>query len=76
MAGRMVTQKTLFLDEKDYNIFEDFTLLMCDLASNLDDEDIDELQEAIERFSAKIYFEQEDDLDAVNGENEKFLHFF
>ena len=61
MAGRMVTQKTLFLDEKDYITFENFTLLICDLASNLDDEDIDELQEALEHFNAKIYIEQEED---------------
>lgn len=52
MAGRMVTQKTLFLNEKDCNTFEDFTILICDLASNLDDEDIDELQEVLERFNA------------------------
>ena len=61
MASRMATKKTLFLDEKDYNIFEDFMSLMCDLASNLDDEDIDELQEALEYFNAKIYIEQEED---------------
>lgn len=63
MAGRMVTQKTLFLDEKDYNIFQDFIVLINDLASNLDEEEIDELQEAIEEFTAKIFVEQEEEED-------------
>lgn len=59
MAGRMITQKTLFLDEEDYNIFLDFVFLMTDLASNLDDENIDELQEAIEQFVERINVEME-----------------
>lgn len=59
MAGRIVTQKTLFLDEKDYNIFVDFSFLITDLASNLDDKDIDELQEAIEQFVERINVEME-----------------
>lgn len=54
MAGRMVTEKTLFLDEKDYQTFIDFTFLISDLASNLDDADIDDLQEAIEQFVEKV----------------------
>ena len=61
MAGRMVTQKTLFLDEKDYNTFENFIVLVNDLASNLDDADIDELQDSIEQFAARVYVEQEED---------------
>lgn len=61
MAGRMVTQKTLFLDEKDYNIFQDFIILMGDLASNLDDTDIDELQDSIEQFAARVCIEMEED---------------
>lgn len=60
MAGRMVIQKTLFLDEKDYNTFENFSFLICDLASNLDDEDIDELLEVLESFNAKICIEMEE----------------
>lgn len=59
MAGRIVTQKTLFLDEKDYNTFVDFSFLITDLASNLDDEDIDELQEAIEHFVERVNVEME-----------------
>ena len=62
MAGRMVTQKTLFLDKEDYKTFKNFTFLINDLASNLGDEDIDELQEAIEQFVEKVgvVMEEED----------------
>ena len=49
MASRITTQKTLFLNEKDYKTFLDFIFLMNELANNLDDADIDELQEAIEQ---------------------------
>lgn len=59
MAGRMITQKTLFLDEMDYHTFLDFTFLMTDLASNLNDEEIDELQEAIERFAERVNVEMD-----------------
>jgi len=55
MAGRMVTQKTLFLDEKDYNTFEDFISLIEDLTSNLNDKDINELNDAFEEFIAKVF---------------------
>ena len=61
MAGRMVTQKTLFLDEKDYKIFLDFAFLIADLLSNLDDEDIDELQEAIDQFTDKVKVVKEEE---------------
>ena len=62
MAGRMVTQKTLFLNEKDYNTFEDFTILICDLASYYDDKELDELQASIEQFvdSVDVEMEEED----------------
>ena len=58
MAGRMVTQKTLFLDEKDYNTFENFISLIEDLASNLDDEEIDELCDAFEGFTKRVLIEK------------------
>ena len=61
MAGRMITQKTLFLDEKDYKIFMDFTIIIADWASNLDDEDLDELQEALEQFIEKVDVKMEED---------------
>lgn len=61
MAGRMETQKTLFLDEKDYNTFMDFTFLIVDLVSNLDEEELDELQEALEQFVNRINVQMEED---------------
>jgi hypothetical protein len=61
MAGRMVTQKTLFLDEKDYRTFLDFTFLINDLASNLAEVEIDDLQEAIEQFVEKVNVEMEEE---------------
>ena len=61
MAGRMITQKTLFLDEEDYNIFLDFSFLMTDLANNLDDKDIFELQEAIDQFVERVKVKKEED---------------
>ena len=62
MAGRVETQKTLFLDDKDYNTFLDFIFLINDLTSNLDDAEIDELQEAVEQFVEKVevVMEEED----------------
>ena len=61
MAGRMVTQKTLFLDKKDYNIFQNFIFLINDLASNLDEEEVDNLQEAIEYFMTAVNIKKEED---------------
>lgn len=61
MAGRIITQKTLFLDKENYNTFLDFSFLINDLASNLDEEEIDELQEAIEQFVAKVSVRMEED---------------
>ena len=61
MAGRIKTQKTLFLDEKDYNIFQDFIFLISDLASNLDEEEVDELYEATNIFIEKVDIEMEED---------------
>ena len=61
MASRITTQTTLFLNEKDYKTFLDFIFLMNELANNLDDADIDELQEAIEQFVAKVDVEMEED---------------
>ena len=61
MASRITTQKTLFLNEKDYKTFLDFIFLMNDLANNLDDADIDELQEAVELFVAKVDVEMEEE---------------
>lgn len=59
MAGRMITQKTLFLDERDYHTFLDFIFLMTDLESNLNEEEIYELQEAIERFTERVNVEMD-----------------
>ena len=59
MAGRMITQKTLFLDEMDYHTFLDFIFLMTDLESNLNEEEIYELQEAIERFAERVNVEMD-----------------
>lgn len=61
MAGRMITQKTLFLDKKDYKTFMDFTIIIADWASNLDDEDLDELQEALEQFIERVDVKMEED---------------
>ena len=61
MAGRMETQKTLFLDKKDYNTFMDFTFLIVDLVSNLDEEELDELQEALEQFVNRVNVQMEED---------------
>ena len=61
MAGRMETQKTLFLDKKDYNTFMDFTFLIVDLVSNLDEEELDELQEALEHFVNRVNVQMEED---------------
>lgn len=61
MAGRMVTQKTLFLDEKNYSIFQDFIFLIGDLASNLDEEEVDELYEAFEEFVKKVNIKIEEE---------------
>lgn len=61
MAGRMIIQKTLFLDEKNYNIFQDFVLLLDNLASNLDEKEIDELYVAFEEFVEKVDVKVEED---------------
>ena len=63
MAGRMITQKILFLDGEKYNIFIDFMFLINDLASNLDDTDIDELQEAFDYFTSKVTVKEEEEED-------------
>ena len=60
MAGRMVTQKTLFLDEEDYNTFLNFIFLINNL-NNFDEEEINELQEAINVFIEKVNIEKEED---------------
>lgn len=59
----MVTQKTLFLDEEKYNTFIEFMFLINDLASNLDDADIDELQEAFDCFTDKVTVKEEEEED-------------
>ena len=61
MAGRIETKTTLFLDEKDYKIFEDFSFLLSDLASNLDNEYLDELLESFTDFIDKVDVEEEDE---------------
>lgn len=61
MANRMITQKTLFLDEEKYNTFIEFMFLINDLTSNLDDADIDELQEAFDHFTSKVTVKEEED---------------
>ena len=59
--ARMVTQKTLFLDEEKYNTFIEFMFLINDLASNLDDVDIDKLQEAFDDFTDKVTVKEEEE---------------
>ena len=61
MAGRIETKTTLFLDEKDYKIFKDFSFLLNDLASNLDNEYLDELLESFTDFIDKVDVEEEDE---------------
>ena len=61
MAGRMVIQRTLFLDKEDYKTFKNFTFLIDNLASNLADAEIDDLQEAIEQFVEKVNVEMEEE---------------
>ena len=61
MAGRMVTQKTLFLDEKDFKTFQDFIFLISNLVSNLDEKEIDEFYEAFEQFVEKVEVVKEED---------------
>ena len=61
MANRIITQKTLFLDKEKYNTFIDFMFLIGDLASNLDDADIDELQEAFDYFTSNVTVKEEED---------------
>ena len=61
MAGRIETQKTLFLDDKDYHTFLDFVFLINDLASNLGDAEIDKLQEAVEQFVEEVDVEMEEE---------------
>ena len=63
MANRMITQKTLFLDGESYSTFVDFTFLINDLASNLDDADLDELQEAFDYFTNKVIIKEEEEED-------------
>lgn len=59
----MITQKTLFLDGESYSTFVDFTFLINDLASNLDDADLDELQEAFDYFTNKVIIKEEEEED-------------
>jgi hypothetical protein len=61
MANRMTTQKTLFLNEKDYKTFLDFSFLICDLANNLDNKELDKLHASIEQFVGEIDVEIEED---------------
>ena len=61
MAGRIETKTTLFLDEKDYKTFVDFSFLLSDLASNLDNEHLDELLENFTHFADNVDVEMEED---------------
>ena len=61
MAGRIETKTTLFLDEKDYKTFMDFSFLLNDLASNLDNEYLDRLKESFTDFNYEVDVEMEED---------------
>ena len=61
MAGRIETKTTLFLDEKDYKTFIDFSFLLSDLASNLDNEYLDMLLESFTDFTDNVDVETEED---------------
>ena len=76
MAGRIVKEKTLFLDEREYNIFKDFDIVLGDLCGNLHDEDLEILLEAFEEFTNNVMIQQ-DYQAAVGKGREKsrsFLH--
>lgn len=59
MAGRIVKEKTLFLDEREYNIFKDFDIVLGDLCGNLHDEDLEILLEAFEEFKNNVMIQQD-----------------
>ena len=59
MAGRIVKEKTLFLDEREYNIFKDFDIVLGDLCGNLHDEDLEILLEAFEEFTNNVMIQQD-----------------
>lgn len=59
MAGRIVETKELFLDEREYNVFEKFDIVLCDLCSNLHDEDLEILQNAFEEFKDNVLIKRE-----------------
>ena len=61
MAGRIETKTTLFLDKKDYKTFTDFSFLLSDLASNLDNEYLDRLLENFTDFTYEVDVEKEED---------------
>ena len=60
MAGRIETKTTLFLDEKDYKIFEDFSFLLNDLARNLDNEYLDRLLKSFLDFIDEVDLEEDE----------------
>ena len=60
MIGRMITRKTLFLDEEKYSTFIDFGFLINDLSIDIDDEDIHKLQEAFNHFTSKVTVKEEE----------------
>lgn len=61
MAGRIETKTILFLDEKSYKTFMHFAFLINDLASNLDNEYLDELLESFTDFTNKVDVEIEEE---------------
>lgn len=59
MAGRIVKEKTLYLDERTHKIFENFDIVLNDLCGNLHDEDLEILQEAFEEFKNNVMIKRE-----------------
>lgn len=59
MAGRIVKEKTLFLDEHEHRIFENFDIVLSDLCGNLHDEDLEILLEAFEEFKNNVMIQQD-----------------
>lgn len=61
MARRIETKTTLFLNEKDYNTFINFSFLLNDLANDLNDEYIDILEANFLEFLNEVDVEMEEE---------------
>ena len=59
MNNGIQTKPTLLLNEKDYKIFKDFSLLLSDLSKNADNEYLDELLKNFMTFICMVNVEKE-----------------